>query len=400
MSANQFAENRRTSMPSLVSGRKKIWSTVSVLFSLFYFLPHFYFEPPQFELINLVLAYLAFLFTYVLALRSQIPQVIAYLLLVLSICFIASLLTYGGLFLFAYVAFVFAYHLPFSNKERDASGSHLKPSFFFQSRTWLIFLLFVITLRWAIQGPYSYWLSEVVIQWKLSHLTPIYAAVLMLFCFGFLERRETRFTSINERSREEIEQISTIAERERIGRDLHDIVGHSLSSISVKADLADKLVTKGKIDAAQQEMREIAALSRDVLSDVRKAVSHIKQRNLYDEIRSLTKLLENKSLLVDSDIDENALQKLNLKSESQLVLILKELVTNILRHSKASEVFLSAREKQGALHIVVHDNGAISDFQIGNGLTGIKERCRDIAATVRFSGDSGFKCELVFALNS
>lgn len=400
MSATQFVASRKVNMPSLVAGRKKIWSGVSVLFSLFYFLPYFYFETPQFELGSLLLAYLAFLFTYVLALRSQVPRVLGHLLLVVVVCFMATLLTYGGLFLFAYIAFVIAYHLPFSSQERGASEQNERPSFLLQSRTWLIFLLLVITFRWAIQDTYSFWLSETIVQWQFTHLTPIYAAVLMLFCFGFLERRETRFASMNERSREEIEQISTIAERERIGRDLHDIVGHSLSSISVKADLADKLITKGKVDAAQQEMRDIASISRDILSDVRKAVSNIKQRSLHDEVRSLTKLLESKSIMVGSNIDEIALQKLSLKSESQLILILKELVTNVLRHSKASEVYFTAIEKQGMLEVIVHDNGTVSDIQFGNGLSGIKERCRDISANVHFSNDNGFKCELVLALKN
>jgi two-component system sensor histidine kinase DesK len=400
MSATQFAASHKAKMPSLVAGRKKIWSGVSVLFSLFYFLPYFYFETPQFELGSLLLAYLAFLFAYVLALRSQVPQVIGQLFLVVVVCFIASLLTYGGLFLFAYIAFAIAYHLPFSSQERGVSEQNETPSFVLQSRTWLFFLLLVITFRWSIQDTYSFWLSDTIIEWRFTHLTPIYAAVLMLFCFGFLERRETRFASMNERSREEIEQISTIAERERIGRDLHDIVGHSLSSISLKADLADKLITKGKVDAAQQEMRDIASISRDILSDVRKAVSNIKLRSLHDEVRSLTKLLESKSIMVDSNIDESALQKLTLKSESQLILILKELVTNILRHSNASEVYFSAREKQGTLEVIVHDNGTVSDIQCGNGLSGIKERCGDISANVHFYHDNGFKCELVLALQN
>ena len=400
MDTTHYSARHKAYMPSLVEGRKKIWSAVSIIFSLFYFLPHFYFESPLFNLGSLLLGYLAFLFAYVMTLRSQMPRLLSFIMLVICICFTASLLTYGGLFLFAYVAFVIAYHLPFSNRERGDKWGDSGTSLFFQSRTWLVLLVLVITLRWAIQGAYSLWLNGTVIQWQFLHLTPIFAAILMLFCFGFLERRETRFASMNERSREEIEQISTIAERERIGRDLHDIVGHSLSSISLKADLAEKLLSKGKNDAAKQEMLEIAGISRDILSDVRKAVSNIKHRSLLDEIRSMTKLLESKPLLVKNDIDEAALQKLSLKSESQLVLILKELVTNILRHSNASEVLFGIKEKQGTLHILVHDNGKVDDFQFGNGLSGIKERCKNIATSVQFSGSAGFRCELVIKLNS
>ena len=390
--------NNSIYMPSLVSGRKKIWSSVSVIFSLFYFLPYFYTVAPPFGLGALVLAYVIFLFIYVCAIRSQVPQVFMYLIVVGLICFFSSLLTFGGLFLFTYVAFVTAYHLPFATGQGHSSDKNLASKLLLQSRTWLLVILLLITLRWALQDEYSLWLNKELVHWDLIALTPIYAAVLMLFSFGFLERRETLITMQHKRSQEEIEQISTIAERERIGRDLHDIVGHSLTSISVKADLANKLLARGKNQEAQQEIKEVARISRDILSDVRKAVSHIKNRSLLDEIRSMVKLLESKALLVKIDINESELRKLDLKTESQVVLILQELVTNILRHSQASEVSLTTAKKDQILLVSVHDNGDVSDIKFGNGLTGIQERCRTINAKVDFSYNKGFRCDLQLAL--
>jgi two-component system sensor histidine kinase DesK len=86
--------------------------------------------------------------------------------------------------------------------------------------------------------------------------------------------------------------LSAIAERERIGRDLHDVAGHALSSISLKAQLADKLISKDKIEDAHREVKALAQLSQALLSDIRQAVSDIKQLSLSDEIAKDKSLLD------------------------------------------------------------------------------------------------------------
>ena len=125
---------------------------------------------------------------------------------------------------------------------------------------------------------------------------------IVLFGFGVMERKETLHGLKESQQAEALRVLSAIAERERIGRDLHDVAGHALSSISLKAQLADKLISKDKIEEAHREVRALAQLSQSLLSDIRQAVSDIKQLSLCDEIAKDKALLEENGFTVITNI--------------------------------------------------------------------------------------------------
>lgn len=129
---------------------------------------------------------------------------------------------------------------------------------------------------------------------------------LVLFGFGVMERKETLHGLKESQQAEALRVLSAIAERERIGRDLHDVAGHALSSISLKAQLADKLISKDKIEDAHREVKALAQLSQALLSDIRQAVSDIKQLSLRDEIAKVKALLEENGVHVTVDINGTA----------------------------------------------------------------------------------------------
>ena len=130
---------------------------------------------------------------------------------------------------------------------------------------------------------------------------------------------------------EEIEHLAKVAERERIARDLHDLLGHTLSLITLKAELARKLVDRDP-QRAKQEMLDVEQTSRAALADVREAISGYRGEGLAAELIRARKTLETAGISVDSDIAELPLTP---AQETVLALALREAMTNVVRHAQA-----------------------------------------------------------------
>ncbi len=197
---------------------------------------------------------------------------------------------------------------------------------------------------------------------------------------GVAERKRQQAKRQARRSEEEIRALATMLERERIGRDLHDLMGHQLSSIALKAELANKLLQKNDLQASREQLTELAQIARDSLSQIRRAVADYRHQGLDSCCAQLCRRLREKGLAVSL---EGELPVLSPLAESQLILILTELVSNILRHSDATEAHLSfTLEPQ--LTICLRDNGTIRFKPTpGNGLKGIAERLASWVASCK-----------------
>jgi len=214
--------------------------------------------------------------------------------------------------------------------------------------------------------------------------------------FGSSTQRDVKHRIAQARSQEKIEQLATIAERERIARDLHDLIGHSLSSIALKAELADKYIELNQQDNAQQEIKQVAQLSRDILSEVRHAVSGLKKYNLADSLNKLIVELRQHKFTVQCD---NTLPTISAKIESTLSLILTEAITNILRHSHGNKVSIVLSSNNQQISLAINDNGKCGSFVQGNGLQGISERCQQLNGTVSIDTKSGFALNITLPEN-
>ena len=175
---------------------------------------------------------------------------------------------------------------------------------------------------------------------------------------------------------------------ERIGRDLHDVAGHALSSISLKAQVADKLLSKGRTAEAQAEVKALAQLSQQLLSEIRQTVSGIKHLSFSQEIAKNMAKLSEQGFHEVSDVDESSFTHLTPLQETQLSLIVKEATTNILRHSKGNQAALTLQCTNDMLTLVITDNGNSHCQTEGNGVQGIRERAELINATVEFQWGS------------
>jgi two-component system, NarL family, sensor histidine kinase DesK len=180
-------------------------------------------------------------------------------------------------------------------------------------------------------------------------------------------------------SHDEVRRLAALAERERIGRDLHDLLGHTLSLVALKSDLAGRLIERDP-QAARNEINEVSRVARDALAQVRRAVTGIRAAGLAAELASAKLLLESDGVTLRYDAQEAVVPP---DLETVLALALREAVTNIQRHARATlaEVSLTGTPEQVQLRI--RDNGVGSAAVPGNGLAGMRERVESRGGRLR-----------------
>ena len=145
-------------------------------------------------------------------------------------------------------------------------------------------------------------------------------------------------------------------ERSRIGQDLHDSLGHTFAMLSVKTDLALQLFQMEAYPQVEKELKEIHQLSKDSMNEVRTIVENLKSRTLTSELETVKKMLEIAGIKVETD---NQLDTVSLtqKLESTASMILLELVTNIIKHARASKAYLKLERTEKELILTVSDDG-------------------------------------------
>ncbi|WP_313894329.1 sensor histidine kinase [Psychrobacillus sp.] len=179
-----------------------------------------------------------------------------------------------------------------------------------------------------------------------------------------------------EDAQKRISQFIIIEERERIARDLHDTLGQKLALIGLKSDLANRLIEKNP-QAAKNEINDINQTARLVLKEVRELVTNMRGTKLEDELFRIKQIL----LAAQISCKVSGSPKLSntpLLVENLLSMCLKEVVTNVVKHSKATSCSISIKQSAKETVLKVHDNGVglniQTDWSKGHGLRGIKER--------------------------
>ena len=196
------------------------------------------------------------------------------------------------------------------------------------------------------------------------------------------------------RKQEEVEQMATIAERERISRDLHDLLGHTLSLITLKAELAGKLFARDPA-ACRREIGDIERSARAALSEVRSAVSGYRQTGFAHELAGARASLAAANIELHADVQAFALPA---AVENVMSLALREAVTNIVRHAGATECRLALALEGGVIALRIADNGAKlasgAGLRHGNGLLGMQERIAALGGALAMRVDRGLALEL------
>src|SRR5580658_984828 len=188
------------------------------------------------------------------------------------------------------------------------------------------------------------------------------------------------------KANEEIENLAKVAERERIARDLHDVLGHTLSVITLKSELAGKLIDRDP-ERAGREIREVEQISRQALSDVRDAIRGYRSQGLVAELAQAKSTLETAGLSVQCDAATTV--KLPAVQESVLSLAVREAVTNVVRHAQAHTCRMRLEQENGSCRLEIHDDGRGSFSAEGNGLRGMRERVEMLGGTLLRSTEAG-----------
>lgn len=200
----------------------------------------------------------------------------------------------------------------------------------------------------------------------------------------FLGERERQLAQLR-RAHEEIEGLATIAERERIARDLHDVLGHTLSVIALKSELASQLAETDTTRAIA-EIRDVEVVSREALSEVRAAVEGYRGRGFSGELQRATQALSASGVSVDVDVEPiHVIPKL----ETVLALVLREAVTNVIRHAKASVCRVGLHGTENGVVLTVEDNGIGGVRPNGSGLPGMRERVQTAGGRLDIESANG-----------
>ncbi|MEV4093460.1 sensor histidine kinase [Streptosporangium saharense] len=174
-----------------------------------------------------------------------------------------------------------------------------------------------------------------------------------------------------EEGKEAMARLAVTEERLRFSRDLHDLVGHSLSAIALKSEVAVKL-SGADAERAAAEMDEVRALAREALKEIRTAVRGYRTVDLDAELRSMTAVLEAGGIACSLELPREGVPE---ELATLLSWVIREGTTNVLRHSSATRCRIAITLREGTAVLEMTNDGAIRPGgRGGTGLTGMSER--------------------------
>jgi two-component system sensor histidine kinase DesK len=229
-------------------------------------------------------------------------------------------------------------------------------------------------------------LSQVPMPYRLLGFT---SALVMVWVVGLLElrQRDRRQELENQRLRNsQVELLATLAERERIARDLHDLLGHSLTAVVMRAQLTKELVPVDP-QRARSEAEEIERNAREALAAVRSTVTGWRQTSIRAELELARRALAGTGVSLQVSCDDGLI--LVAATEHELGLALREAVTNVARHAQASTCRIGLDTDEERVRLVIADDGIGGAVVEGTGLTGLRERITRLGGAVQRSGSAG-----------
>lgn len=240
------------------------------------------------------------------------------------------------------------------------------------ARRLAILLVLMMAEAWWLGWPVRVWLAPLVVGAAIGGAN---------IHFAEMRRKDANLRIAHQA----VEEMARVAERERIGRDLHDLLGHTLSVIVLKAELASKLAEHDPARAAI-EIRDVERISREALTEVRKAVRGYRSEGLIDEIANAERVLVAAGITPEIAVVPATLPP---DEDRALAYALREAVTNVVRHADATRCWILLADDGRRTTLEVRDNGRGGLAPEGSGLSGMRERLRQVAGTLERQGDQG-----------
>ena len=314
------------------------------LIYLWIFFTGLYFYPPQgLQIAAVLVGVVTFLVCYFRVYWSSHSQLSFYIMAIVLIGVAMAEINWGASVFFVYAAVFCGVYDTKKSAYRALS----------------LVVLFIIAYSWLTAKPPNFYLPSVlfscVIGLMMSH-----------------QKEAERKNQALKISQQQIQTLAASAERERISRDLHDLLGHSLSVITLKSALASKMIDKNKpLEQINQEIKAVEQLSRETLALVRGAV------NGYNHATIATELLQAKVATDAADIElVTAIESLSLaqETESQLALIIREAVTNVVRHAETAKVWVELKQHNQLITLSISDQGTTAQFNTNAGVENMRAR--------------------------
>jgi two-component system, NarL family, sensor histidine kinase DesK len=225
---------------------------------------------------------------------------------------------------------------------------------------------------WLLHLPGTFWIPTVV-----------FSALIGSVVIQWVHRR--RLTDKLLAAQAESEHLAKVAERERIARDLHDLLGHTLSVIVLKSELASRL-TASDPGRAAEEIRDVERISREALTQVRAAVRGYRSAGFDSELREAMRALEAAGIQVETSVERPPLSAVQ---ETVFAMALREAVTNVVRHAQATVCRLTLRQTGPFCELLIADNGLGGAHDEGSGLSGMRERVEALGGALERDGSHG-----------
>jgi two-component system sensor histidine kinase DesK len=240
-------------------------------------------------------------------------------------------------------------------------------------RRFVPYLLQIVALN-VVFVTFAHWVG-----YPLQALVWLPAMTLVIGTIVSVDHMSQEKDAALKLSHDEVRRLAALAERERIGRDLHDLLGHTLSLVALKSELAGKLVERDP-KGARRELDEVTRVAREALTQVRSAVTGIRAAGIAAELASARLLLE-----LDGVAFRYALAPVALPPalETVLAMTLREAVTNIQRHARAASASATFEVVGSQIVLRVIDDGRGGTIAPGNGLCGMRERIEALGGRLR-----------------
>lgn len=332
--------------------------TLYLIYLVFFFVPMFFMAPGPVDYVVAALAIAIFLPVHFRGFNAEPRVRIATIVILMGLATTTAPFINGNSVFFIYAA---------------ASAGFLRPI----RLSTMVFVLCAIT----------YLVGATVFErhpFEMS-VAMLIAIIVWVGCFS---SSESIYESERaERARALDLQQASLIERERIARDLHDLLGHTLTLVSLKADLVERLLESDPA-RAREELRKLQESSREALADVRSTLSGLVTTTVRAELENAASALEaaGVALTVHGEIPA-----LDAEQDSAFGLMLREAVTNIIRHSNADQAEIRFRYEDQVHSLEVTDNGQVDTLTEGNGLRGLRRRLEQIGGmlSVRQGPGSG-----------
>jgi two-component system, NarL family, sensor histidine kinase DesK len=247
---------------------------------------------------------------------------------------------------------------------------------------WLLIFTSILAIEaWLVPLSLQTWLPGIVFTLLIGG-TNIH--------FGEVRRKDNALLA----ARQDAERMAAVAERERIARDLHDLLGHTLSVIVIKSELASKLADRDPQRAAA-EIRDVERISRNALSEVRDAIHGYRGERVAKEVENGRAALASAGVTLVSDLVPLGVPP---EAEHALALAIREALTNVLRHAQAKRCDVRVEKTASLVRVIVQDDGVGSRDPEGAGLSGMRARLSEIGGIVTRDGSRGTRLELAVPL--